>query len=121
MYDGMIEKRKGRNNCPNCGAPIESEICKFCGTRFIDFASMSTDEPFWIKVIIKGRMVKMKVNIRNIELKQQKPYVEDYCDSSIPCIYETETPEVDMSFKVIHVDGVYFTEEIGARKNEIQI
>lgn len=21
-------------NCPNCGAPIESDICEYCGTRF---------------------------------------------------------------------------------------
>ena len=24
-------------NCPNCGAPITSKICPYCGTTFINY------------------------------------------------------------------------------------
>lgn len=26
-------------NCPNCGAPIETAKCPYCGTLFIDFGA----------------------------------------------------------------------------------
>lgn len=34
-----------RHNCPNCGAPIESVQCPYCGTMFYDFAVMDTASP----------------------------------------------------------------------------
>ena len=37
-------------SCPNCSAPITSEKCPYCGTVFVDFAVMTIDKPFWIKV-----------------------------------------------------------------------
>ena len=33
-------KTNGSKNCPNCGAPIETEKCPYCGTMFLDFAAM---------------------------------------------------------------------------------
>ena len=33
--------RKDSTNCPNCGAPIESDKCAYCGTIFVDFAAES--------------------------------------------------------------------------------
>ena len=32
-------------NCPNCGAPIEGEICQYCGTVFVDMAVIDTKKP----------------------------------------------------------------------------
>lgn len=29
------------NNCPNCGAPISSPVCEYCGTRHEDPALLS--------------------------------------------------------------------------------
>ena len=32
----LIELYKnGQTNCPNCGAPIISEECPYCGTNFV--------------------------------------------------------------------------------------
>lgn len=28
---------KNRLNCPNCGAPITSKTCSYCGTTFINY------------------------------------------------------------------------------------
>ena len=27
-------------NCPNCGAPLVSEKCQYCGTLFYDFSAI---------------------------------------------------------------------------------
>lgn len=32
-------RANGSKNCPNCGAPIETEKCPYCGTIFLDFAA----------------------------------------------------------------------------------
>ena len=49
-------------NCPNCGAPIKTDKylycgapiktdkCLYCGTTFIDFACISEDDPFFMKI-----------------------------------------------------------------------
>lgn len=29
-----------KTNCPNCGAPISSIECPYCGTVFYDFATI---------------------------------------------------------------------------------
>ena len=34
MNNDFLERKHGKYNCPNCGAPIEfSEKCKYCGTN----------------------------------------------------------------------------------------
>lgn len=48
-------------SCPNCSAPITSEICPYCGTNFIDFASMKVEEPFWMKVDTGKGVIKARV------------------------------------------------------------
>lgn len=55
-------------NCPNCGAPIESEICPYCGTVFIDFASMDTDKPFYLAIKHNGTVIKCKAMIEHAQL-----------------------------------------------------
>ena len=37
-------------NCPNCGAPIESAKCPYCGTLIIDFANIDIDTPTYLRV-----------------------------------------------------------------------
>ena len=39
-----------RLNCPNCGAPITSEKCEYCGTLFYDFANIERDKPCYIRM-----------------------------------------------------------------------
>lgn len=54
-------KTEGVKNCPNCGAPIESEKCPYCGTVFIDFACVDADEPFYMKIKSQGKIFLVKV------------------------------------------------------------
>lgn len=41
-------------NCPNCGAPLEADICKcpYCGTSYFDISALSIGdrEPFYLKL-----------------------------------------------------------------------
>lgn len=43
---------KGRN-CPNCGAVLQSDVCKcpYCGTSYFDFCAMDIEDgkPFYLK------------------------------------------------------------------------
>ena len=37
-------------NCPNCGAPIESPRCPYCGTLIIDFANIELNAFTYLRV-----------------------------------------------------------------------
>lgn len=37
-------------NCPNCGAPITSEQCPYCGTLFYDFSAIEIGKPCFLKI-----------------------------------------------------------------------
>lgn len=37
-------------NCPNCGAPIQSDICPYCGSVFLDWACFDMNRPTFIKI-----------------------------------------------------------------------
>ena len=70
-------RANGSKNCPNCGAPIESDKCPYCGTVFIDFAAMDADQPFYMKVKKNGKIYILKVQTNSMELKIEPNYVYD--------------------------------------------
>ena len=42
---------KDRNyKCPVCGAPVEGEKCEYCGCVIYDFATISTENPCYIRM-----------------------------------------------------------------------
>lgn len=50
-----------KTNCPNCGAPIESAKCPYCGTLFYDMTVIDLQNPGYVRFrygdrIIQGRM-----------------------------------------------------------------
>ena len=68
-----IAKVNGSKNCPNCGAPIETERCPYCGSLFVDFACMSTDEPFFMKIKKGNEVFIVKVRMMNVDIAQNYP------------------------------------------------
>ena len=64
-------RTNGSKNCPNCGAPIETEKCPYCGTMFLDFAAMDADQPFYMKVKQDGEIYILKVKMTSMELKAE--------------------------------------------------
>ncbi len=43
-----------KRNCPNCGAPYNTELskCPYCGTSYFDMSALDIDnqEPFYLKI-----------------------------------------------------------------------
>lgn len=60
-------------NCPNCGAPITTDICQYCGTVFLDFAAIQANKPSYIKFRVDNNGVSyiclMKLTVDNLEFK----------------------------------------------------
>ena len=54
-----------QRNCPNCGAPYNSELntCPYCGTSYFDMSCINIEErePFYLKLKINGMTVTQKV------------------------------------------------------------
>ncbi|MBR2256361.1 MAG: zinc ribbon domain-containing protein [Blautia sp.] len=47
-------------NCPNCGAPINGDLCPYCGTAFIDWSAIDVHKPNWIKIKLDNKTVLVK-------------------------------------------------------------
>ena len=77
MFDNYIDelsratRANGSKNCPNCGAPIETEKCPYCGTMFLDFAAMDADQPFYMKIKQDGQIYILKAKMTSMELKTE--------------------------------------------------
>lgn len=107
-------------NCPNCGAPIESHKCQYCGTVIFDFASIEVGKPIWISVKSESGKIYMahvipeimdfrlcpptayttisayeppRLHLRFVELPNSKGIC--HYISSIPAISSTEIGEVE--------------------------
>lgn len=52
-------------NCPNCGAPINGDLCPYCGTAFIDWSAIDIHKPNWIKVKFDDKIVLVKAILAN--------------------------------------------------------
>ena len=81
----QITRLNASKNCPNCGAPVESEKCPYCGSIFIDFACLDADKPFYIKVKHDGKIVISKVRLTSISTHR------DYT-----CLYADNSPTITM-------------------------
>ena len=63
-------------NCPNCGAPITTDVCKYCGTVFLDFAAIQANKPSYIKFKVDdpndssiSNIYLMKLTVDELEFK----------------------------------------------------
>lgn len=58
-----------KKSCPNCGAAIEGDKCQFCGTTFIDFACLDTEQPFYLKFKKNGKIYISKVRLTSLMIE----------------------------------------------------
>lgn len=74
---------KGRN-CPNCGAALDSAVCKcsYCGTSYFDISAIDVDSstPFYLK---------MRATIAG------KPVIVSTLVRTSPCVSMTWSPDGD--------------------------
>lgn len=66
-----ISRVNDSKNCPNCGAPIETDKCPYCGTAFIDFACLDADKPFYMKVKKGENVFILKVALTSTEMRSE--------------------------------------------------
>ena len=52
-----MKKSADRYNCPNCGAPIDSTVCPYCGTTFYDFASIGINENAYVRIKVPSGQI----------------------------------------------------------------
>lgn len=106
---------KDKKNCPNCGAPIESEKCPYCGTYFVDFACIEKDKPFWLKIKSPDGVVHLvSVYLERMEVCQTDDYVTLYADNNpyrFP-VFPSYRTHISMEFEAVPTewgdkDGVY--------------
>ena len=93
----QITRSNGSKNCPNCGAPIESEQCPYCGSIFVDFACLDADKPFYIKVKHDGKITMARVLLTSIT--KHIEYV-GLCIDNVPCINTETSAEIEMHFAI---------------------
>ena len=65
-------------NCPNCGAPIDGDKCKYCGTSFINTLSLDMSNTQYLKIRIGDKTVITKVYLENMTVNYE-PY--DFCEA----------------------------------------
>ena len=101
MFDSYLDelsratRTNGSKNCPNCGAPIETETCPYCGTMFLDFAAMDADQPFYMKVKQHGEIYILKVKMTSMDLKTECNDVYDIFGSRLLTLMPTSRLTLD--------------------------
>lgn len=65
-------------NCPNCGAPIVSEQCPYCGTLFYDFSAIEIGKPCFLKIKWGDNVMLVKAVARNIDVNISSDTIDAY-------------------------------------------
>lgn len=95
-----------RLNCPNCGAPITSEKCEYCGTLFYDFANIKLDEVCYLRMKIGDSLYIFKAVPRNISIEQNAETA--FWEENTPNIVGY-TYEINLNLQVVNTsDGIIF-------------
>lgn len=103
-YDfDQIARANGSKNCPNCGAPIETEKCPYCGTVFVDFAAMDADQPFYMTVKKGGKVYILKVKMSSMVIKTEPNVVYDPLESTSLYIMPS-TSSLTLDFDILDLD-----------------
>lgn len=89
-----------RTNCPNCGAPIESERCPYCGTIIYDFANLEIGKDCWIRLKIGDELRVFKARVDRITADATEPPTFYVDDTPVTLSYVPEwNLELDMTIR----------------------
>lgn len=115
----MIDKKQ--LNCPNCGAPITGIKCEYCGTQFIDFATIDMDRPFYIRVKQGNSLMTCKARAEefNIRIKQDTMDILYACGE--PVYHPRSRNKLEMELKMesaIRDDNDILYEVMEVREND---
>ena len=80
-------------NCPNCGAPIQDDICPYCGSVFLDWASFDVSRPTFVKVKDHfGHIQLMKLVTGSIRINED--YGERFYADNNPYLFVRSHPDI---------------------------
>lgn len=101
--------KKVQTNCPNCGAVMDADKCKFCGTILYDFACLDVKSPFYMKIKKDNKIFRMKCFLNNAEMTMQQDESTDlYADNKLFYNYPSEIMTIHLDFQVMPVDGILY-------------
>lgn len=87
----------GLLNCPNCGAPIQNDICPYCGSVFLDWAAFDISRPTFVKVRdSQGRFLLMKVKTPHVRIDINQDVAEFYADNR-KYVQVTASPNITLN------------------------
>lgn len=92
-------------NCPNCGAPVVSNKCDYCGTYIFDFSQIKMGEACWISVDLgdgSKRLLHVILNDASVDVSHHD--ISYYADNRIVKTVIKPDITLDMSFNVIVED-----------------
>lgn len=100
-----------RRNCPNCGAPYETnEVrCPYCGTAYFDMSMINMDaqEPFFLKIQVHGMLITQKVIPTATVFESDEETVTAYGGIGNNALFKTpvsRTLNTDLTFRAIAQD-----------------
>ena len=94
-------RNKKRLNCPNCAAPIIGIRCEYCGTKFLDFASIDMDYPFYIRVKQGNSLMTCKARVKEFNIRIEPEDTMDFLYAYDKPIYHPRSKnKLDMELKM---------------------
>lgn len=111
-------------NCPNCGAPIESEKCAYCGTVILDFAALQVGAPTYAKIKLPNGtfiIANLLINNLDIEVKQNTCAFYDGIGARLGSCYAGPTVNLNFSATAVRCpeDKALITIIEGGGQNEV--
>ena len=86
-------------NCPNCGAPIDGEVCQYCGTVFVDMAVIDTQHPFYLKIKHEDQIHVVKVRMVHTEITLDSDEIKFYADEELYSTVRSQLMNIKMEFE----------------------
>ena len=88
-------------NCPNCGAPINGDLCPYCGTAFIDWSTIDIRKPNWIKVKFDEKIVLVKAILANASIHADWPEHIYYAGTEVYYVKADPSIEIESTLTCI--------------------
>lgn len=91
-------------NCPNCGAPVQNDICPYCGSVFLDWAAFDMNQPTFVKVKDRRGCIRLlKIAPLSISLRQDYDYEQNrfFADDEVYHRVVSETITIEAEFEAL--------------------
>ena len=100
-------------NCPNCGAPIQNDICPYCGSVFLDWAAFDTNRPTFVKIKDWfGHYKLFKLGIDNVSEHFDAYPTYLYGDNSVYASIAQPEYTIEAEFRALPFKNALTNEEV---------